>query len=107
MLSSFDVLRSYRSAFIYTGSTGVHEPFVSLVRHAQNAMSSTYSKDELNSYMGCVARVVRHVQKTVPRAELHQIRSRGWSVETWHDGIILRNYATAPVDIRISNMREI
>lgn len=77
---------------------GDNARFISLMWHAQNALSSPYARGTYEKHMRCLSTAVRAVRAARPRAvfltasELHQVRSRGWSVETWADSLVVRNY---------------
>ncbi|GAB0497789.1 hypothetical protein MMPV_009126 [Pyropia vietnamensis] len=77
---------------------GDNARFISLMWHAQNAMAAPYARGTYEKHMRCLSTAVRAVRAARPRAvfltasELHQVRSRGWSVETWSDSLVVRNY---------------
>lgn len=111
-LSMIDLFRNHHRPY-HHGIGGNHQRFISLMWHAQNAMSSTYSAEEHAGHMQCMERAVRAIRESRPRAvfvtgsELHQIRSRGWSQEIWSDSIILRNYGTNPVHLHVPDLRDL
>lgn len=111
-LSMIDLFRVHHRPY-HHGSGGDHQRFISLMWHAQNAMSSTYSTDEHTHHMQCLEKAVRTIRQERPRAvfvtgsELHQIRSQGWSEEVWSDRVILRNYGTHVVEVNVPDLRDL
>lgn len=111
-LSMIDLFRNHHRPY-HHGIGGDHERFISLMWHAQNAMSSTYSVEEHAEHMQCMEKAVRAVRESRPRAvfvtgsELHQIRNQGWSQEIWSDSLILRNYGTHTIDLRVPDLRDL
>lgn len=111
-LSMIDLFRVHHRPY-HHGIGGDHKRFISLMWHAQNAMSSTYSLSEHAEHMLCLEQVIRAIREQRPRAvfvtgsELHQIRTQGWSQEVWSDSIVLRNYGTRPVEVEVPDLREL
>jgi hypothetical protein len=110
-LSFIDLFRTHYRPYHHSPG-GNHERFMSLMWHAQNTMSSTYSEAERFSHMQCLQKVVSTVRRQLPRtvfvtgSELHQIRSRGWSQEIWQDSVIVRNYGDREVQIVVPDLRD-
>ncbi|CDF35978.1 unnamed protein product [Chondrus crispus] len=111
-LSAIDLFRKHHPPY-HNGIPGNHERFLSLMWHAQNAMSSTYSDEIYSEHMLCMEKAVRTVRESRPRtvfltgSELHQIRKRGWSQEIWSDSIVLRNYGTKPINLGVPDLRDL
>lgn len=111
-LSTIDMFRVHYRPYHHSPG-GNHERFMSLMWHAQNVMSSTYSEEEYSQHTQCMQRAVNAIRHTLPRtvfvtgSELHQIRQRGWSVETWSDSLVIRNYATTAVTVPVPDLSEL
>lgn len=90
---------------------GDNARFISLMWHAQNAMASPYAHGTYEKHMRCLSTAVRAVRAARPRAvfltasELHQVRARGWSVETWADALVVRNYGVDSLDWVVPDLR--
>jgi len=89
---------------------GDNARFLSLMWHAQNAMRSPYPRGEYEKHMRCLSTAVRAVRVARPRAvfltasELHQVRARGWSVETWSSSLVVRNYGVTPLAYTVPDL---
>jgi len=86
--------------------------FVSLAFHAQNTFSSTFSPIEYDKHLAVLKNFVYLLRNQYPNSlvfltssELHQIKSRGWSVEIWSDGFLYRNFNRRSVKVKVMNLK--
>lgn len=88
-------------------------PFALLMWHAQNALGSTYSPEQLSQNLNTFAEGIRLLRESVKdlvfvtSSEFHQIKRKGWSQEIWSDHLLLRNYRVHPLKYVVPNLKEL
>lgn len=112
-LSMIDLFRTHRRLFYPGVGGGDHRRFISLMWHAQNAMTSTYSDGQVGKHTECFRRAIQVVRSRSKRtvfvtaSELHQIRTKGWSMEVWSDSFVLRNYALHGIHVTVPDLSKV
>jgi len=89
-----------------------NKPYLSLAYHAQNSFTSMYTPEQHRELMEIFRKTVRKLREYpgvvfVTSSELHQIRTKGYSMEVWYDGFILRNYSPQPVVLKAKNLKSV
>lgn len=83
-----------------------------LAYHAQNTFDMMYSKTKHKELLNIFKKTIRSLREEFPNlvfltsSELHQIQTRGWSQEVWHNSIIYRNYKTNVTPVTMSNLKD-
>lgn len=84
-----------------------------LAYHAQNTFDMMYSSVKHQQLLDIFAKTVTSLREEFPNvvfltsSELHQIQTRGWSEEVWSDNLVYRNYKTSPVQVTLSNLKDL
>jgi hypothetical protein len=83
---------------------------LSLAFHAQNTFTEMYTEQQHKDLMDVFRKAIRKIREYpgvvfVTSSELHQIRTKGWSMELWSDSFVFRNYSPRPVTLKVKNLK--